>query len=307
MTLENYLIELAEPDATVKAAGLLRLSGLLPEEQALLRQRWEAIGAERRREVVSKLVELGEENVELDFLPVFCHCLGDSDAVVRERAVSGLWESDDRSTITLLVERLAQDTDVSVRAAAGIALGRFATLAENGKLLSRDGQRVGDALLCALRNPQEDLEVRRRAMESVAAFGSPEVKEWVRWGYKSDDPKLRQSSVFAMGRSADSGWKSVILQELKSPDAAMRYEAANACRELGEEEVVPHLASLLTDQDLQVQLSAIQALGAIGGEHALKLLRHCARSSDDTVRQAAETVLEMMELEDDSLSFKSRT
>ncbi len=307
MTLEEYLMELAEADTTVKAAGLLRLSGLLPEEQAQLSQRWGAIGAERRREVVSKLLEMSEENVELDFLSVFCHCLSDSDAVVRERAVTGLWESDDRSTITLLIERLAEDTDVSVRAAAAMSIGRFATLAENGKLLSRDGQRVGDALLCALKDPQEELEVRRRALESVAAFGSPEVKEWVRWGYSSDDPKLRQSALFAMGRSADIGWKSVILQELKSADAAMRYEAANACRELGEEELAPHLASLLSDQDIQVQLSAIQALAVIGGDHAQKLLRHCARSSDDAVREAAEAALEMMAMEDDVLSFKSRT
>ena len=306
MPIEDYLTELAELDADVKAVDLMGLSGLLPEEQDLFREGWEAITVERRREIVSKLVDLAEENVEMDFLPVFCHCLRDSDAAVRERAVSGLWESDDRSTITPLIERLSDDTDVSVRAAAAMVLGRAASLAGDGKLLPRDAQRVGEALLVTLHNSEEELDVRRRALESVAVFDLPEVREWVHWGYDSDDPKLRQSSVFAMGRTASGEWLSVIALELESPEPTMRYEAANACAEMGEEEMVPHLAPLLNDYDHQVQIAAIQALGAIGSDDAQKLLRLCARSSDDLVREAAETAFEAIEMEDDTVSFKSR-
>jgi HEAT repeat protein len=304
--MESHLIELAEPDAVVKTVGLMSLSGLLPEEQDLFREGWEAIVVERRREIVSKLVGLAEENVEMDFLPVFFHCLRDSDAAVRERAVSGLWESDDRSTITPLIELLSDDTDVSVRAAAAIVLGRAASLAGDGKLLPRDTQRISEALMATLHNSEEELDVRRRALESVAVFDLPEVREWVHWGYGSDDLKLRQSSVFAMGRTASREWLSVIAQELKSPEPAMRYEAANGCAEMGEEAMVPHLAPLLNDHDHQVQIAAIQALGAIGSDDAQKLLRLRTRSSDDLIRAAAEEALEAIEMEDDTVSFKSR-
>ena len=126
------------------------------------------------------------------------------------------------------------------------------------------------------------------------------------WGYRSEDSGLRQSALCAMGRSFDSLWLPLILREMRNGDPAMRYEAANACREIGDDEAVPHLATLVDDDDPQVQLSAIQALGSIGGAHAKKLLRLYARSSasDDNVREAAEVALEMTELEEMPIRFR---
>lgn len=304
-SLGEYLQELSDPSRALKASDLLRLSGLEAEEQAGLQGSWASIGTERRREIVSRLVDMAEDNVELDFDAFFRHCLQDADPVVRERSLSGLWETDDRSVIPLFIACLEKDTDMSVRAAAATALGRFASIAESGKVSPRDSERIYQALMCCLRdNPEEPLEVRRRALEAAGAFNSGEVKELVRLGYQSSELSLRQSALFAMGRSADTSWLPVILQELKSPEPAMRYEAANASRELGEEAAVPHLAPLTQDEDLQVQLSAIQALGGIGGSRAGNVLKRCARSPDDAVREAAEEALQMIEMEEDPLDYR---
>jgi HEAT repeat protein len=248
---------------------------------------------------------MGDDSADLDFYTFFCFCIDDSDARVRERAIVGLWECEDRALIPVLIKRLAHDSDEAVRATAAMVLGRFAVLAQQGKLLAKDSERVYRALLEATRRTDEGLEVRRRALESIGAFQSQEVKELLVWGYNSPEAALRQSALCAMGRNCDSTWLPIIVGEMESTNPAIRYEAANACREMGEEAAVPHLAVLVEDEDLEVQLSAIQALGAIGGAKAKRLLRHYGRTAhDETVREAIDLALAVVSEEDQPLRFK---
>ncbi len=79
----------------------------------------------------------------------------------------------------------------------------------------------------------------------------------------------------------------------------MRFEAVNACGALGEEETVPNLIPLLEDDDPQVQLSVVQALGAIGGSLARRALLKCAKSGDDALEKSARQVLELVSFNDD--------
>ena len=86
----------------------------------------------------------------------------------------------------------------------------------------------------------------------------------------------------------------------------MRYEAASACAELGEEKAVPYLVPLIRDDEHQVQLAAIRALGAIGGPLAERAIRQCLRSDDEALQEAAEEALHHLEIEHDPMSFKSQ-
>ena len=88
----------------------------------------------------------------------------------------------------------------------------------------------------ALHNDNELLEVRRRALESVAPFNSPDVNEFVHWAYDSDDLDLKCSSICAMGKTGEPEWLTVLFRELQNPNPPIRYEAANACGEMLEEE-----------------------------------------------------------------------
>ncbi|MBI2872745.1 MAG: HEAT repeat domain-containing protein [Chloroflexi bacterium] len=305
MVLEKFLKELADGAKPPKYADLLKLSGLAPEELEPFRRVWSAtLPVELKRDILARLVELSEENVDADFAAVFRHCLADPDQGVREKAVLGLWECDDRTLIAPLIDLLCHDASEAVRAAAAMTLGKFAYLAETGKILARDGARICEALVGVIERNNESLEVRRRALEAVGYFSSPKVSELVRGAYESGHAKLRHSAVYAMGRNCDPQWLPVILQELRSQDPLMRYEAASACREMGEEDAVPHLVPLTQDEDSQVQLAAITALGVIGGGLAKKALLRCARSPDDVVREAAEVALEAAEMEDGPVAFK---
>jgi HEAT repeat protein len=306
LTLEKYLKELADPGKPVQTAELVRLSGLLPEEVELVQGIWPSIPPQRRYQIASQMVELAEDNVDMDFTAFFKLCLKDSNEDVRERAVSGLWESDERALMGIFIKMLQGDESERVRAAAAEALGKFAELAQDDKLLAKDRDRLKEALLQAIRDLHQPLEVRRRAVEAIAPFNHAEVKALVEEAYHSHEPKMRYSAVYAMGRSADPQWLSVIVKELTSDDGAMRYEAASASGTLGEDVAVPHLLPILRDDDVEVRQAAVRALGAIGGPRARNALLGCLKSSDEILREAARDALEYLEMNEDPLSFKYR-
>ena len=58
---------------------------------------------------------------------------------------------------------MRDDPSDKVRAAAAMAMSKFAVLAQSGKILAKDGDRIKESLTAAIRNPNETQEVRRRA------------------------------------------------------------------------------------------------------------------------------------------------
>ncbi len=294
MSLQDYLEELKDPGKPLATAKLATLSDLTPEEEAELDREWPDIDVERRWQIVARLDDLLEDNLELDFDAVFRLCLADSDSMVRARAVGGLQASEDRRLIEPLAGLLREDEDAAVRAAAAGALGRFAMLAELGKLPEGDAARVEEALLAAFDGEGEDLAVRCRALEAISPLENPRVEEMIRQAYRSDCLELQVSAVYAMGRSCHPGWLPVLLKELHSPNPQLRYEAVRACAEHEAEEAVHHLVELARDGDAEVQTSAILALGEIGGEEAKEALARYLESESEAVREAAQEALDEM-------------
>lgn len=295
MSLEQYLESLADDDRPLRNADLMQLSDLTSEDLSLVASVWRDIDAERRRDVLVRLIDLSEENLEAEFSDLFRHCLGDDSPEVRAKAIEGLWECDERTLVTPLIALLGQDPSEEVRAAAAMALGKFALLSQTGKLLRKDGDRIKQSLMRTVLDGDETLSVRRRAMEAVAPFNTDDVQRVIQDAYSSPVRGMRCSAVYAMGKSCDSRWLPTILAELQNTDAAMRYEASNACGELGEEPAVPHLIPLFEDDDHQTQISAITAVGNIGGTLARKALIRCIKSADDVASEAAQEALDNLD------------
>jgi HEAT repeat protein len=149
----------------------------------------------------------------------------------------------------------------------------------------------------------EELEVRRRAVEAVAGLPGPGVEELIRDAYESGEAELKQSSIYAMGRSSNPAWLPTVLREMDDRSPPIRYEAANAAGLLGDETVAPHLISLLRDDDMSVQLAAISSLGSVGGALAGQALRKCLESDDEAIEEAADEALREIEFDDDPLSL----
>ena len=307
MTLDNYFSELTDPETVIKHSGLLQLSGLAGPEIIELLGMWSTIQTERRREIVDRMIELVEDNLDLDFASVFRACLRDKDDQVRAKAARGLEDSDDRTIIRPLIDLLLKDDSLEVRASAAVSLGKFAVMAQDGKVLKRDGERIRVALMEVIDRDDESLETRRRAIESVASFNSPQVEQIIKEAYDDGNPELKQSAIYAMGQSSDSAWMPLVIQETQSSDPAIRYEAATACGNLGEEDTVPHVIALLNDDDSLVQLASVRALGAIGGSLSKRALQQCLLMGDDAIEEAAKNALEEIEFDDDPMGFSAES
>ena len=303
MSLESCLQHISEEGAPLSHPTLMELTDLSREELGRLARAWHKIPPERKQRVIDRLVEMAEDSAELDFSAVFKLCLKDPEEAVRQKAIAGLWEVEDRSLIVSLVELLKSDVSGQVRASAAIALGKFASLAQDRKILTRDGDLVKGTLMKALEDEIEWLEVRRRALESVAPFNTPDINGYIEWAYDSEDLNLKCSAIYAMGKTGEPRWLTLLFRESQNASPSIRYEAANACGDINEEEAVPHLIPLLNDDDLQVQLATIDALGTIGGSLAKRALRRCLKNGDPALEEAAKAALESVQATEDPLGF----
>ncbi len=284
-------------------SSLAELSDLRPAGLAYLEKVWLQIALKRRRQIVSRLAELAEDDVQLSFNAIFKMLLADPDEEVRTSAIGGLWENEEPSLIEPLIGLLQEDNAAKVRAAAATALGRFALLAEHGRLRPETADRVRQALLAALADDGLPAELKRRVLEAASPLSLPQVKEAIRAAYEAVNPSLRVGAVYAMGKNYDPAWLPTLLEEVSSSSAEMRYEAATACGELEEEAAVPCLIKLSDDTDTEVQLAAIQALGKIGGDRARKCLESLADHPRESVRQVAGDAIATLDEMAGPLSF----
>jgi len=302
--IEKTIADLGNNDSPLLTSQLVDLSNLNSDEVRFFEQVWTAIESKRRRQIVHRLVELTEDNFELNFDSIFKDCLKDQDAEVRSKAIEGLWESEETSLINPLINLLEQDSSEKVQAAAATALGKFAMLAEHKKLRSSYTFKVCQALLTVIGDKSKPIEVRCRALEASAPLSLPQVKKAIMEAYQSHNPRIRISSIYAMGKNYDHSWLPILLRELANADAEIRYEAVGACSELGEEEAIPYFIELTNDPDAEVQIVAIQALGKIGGSEAKKCLEQCLDNPIKVVQQAAEQALDGLEATEDPFLYQ---
>lgn len=262
-----------------------------------------AIPQDRRREIVRKMTELCENELDLDFISAFLACLLDADDQVRVQAIHGLENSDDRTIIRPLLDRLLTDDSVNVRATAAASLGKFGALAQEGKIMNRDAERIRIALLSVINRSNETIEPQRRAIESVATFDCAEVEETIQKAYDDGNSQLKQSAIYAMGQSSNEKWLSIVIRDTQDPDPAIRYEAVGACGNLGNDDTSPHIVALLNDEDSLVQIASAQALGVIGGSLAKRALEQCLLTGDDVLEEAAKAALKNLEFDEDPLGL----
>ena len=278
---------------TIADQDIAALSDLSVADARALATAWPLFPESVRVDAVRRAVGLTEEHVHYAFGRLFRCALADDSAVVRQLAIAGLWEDERSDLLPILNERLQADESPDVRAEAAQGLSRFADRAAAAELASEASERLYHALLGAARDEGEALIVRRRSLESVAAFGRRgDVAELIQSAYEDDDAALQASALYAMGRSLDRRWLRTVLDEFESPDAEFRYEAARASGQIGDAEAVTGLGSLAQDEDTEVRHAAIQALGSIGGPGATRTLRALQTSASPVDREVIEEALD---------------
>ncbi len=299
MLVKDIINEMADTNKVLVNSHLADLSQLTPTDIKDYAQVWKTIELKRRREIITRLIELTTDSVELNFDSIFKSCLNDPDADVRSEAINGLWENEDPTLISSFIDLLNTDPSEKVQVSAVMALGRFALMAELGSISPRYGNLVGYVLLAANNDTSKTIEIRRRALEAVATLSTQQVKTAIKIAYESRDERLAISAIYAMGRNCDPNWLPILIKELNSSDAEMRYEAVCACGQIGDEDTVQYLLPIANDTDIDVRLAVIQTLGKIGGNEAKEYLQKNANDPNEAVREEIEQALNEISIQDD--------
>ena len=302
----QQLTHLGDGDGATTPGDAALFSDLDRAKLAEVRRVWPTLPVETRRRLVTNMAELGEEQVEYNFSRALKVALHDADPQVRVGAIEGLWEDEGEDFLAFLHEKAIHDPDERVREAAARALAPFGRLAVQDELGERLAASLYDRLLAIARGA-DAVEIRRRALEALAVWtGDAEVTRQIERAYASPDERLRMSALYAMGRNLDERWLDPILEEMESKSAGMRYEATKASGELADRRAVPRLIERLGDDDREVQLAAIGALGQIGGSASINILKRLAVSKDDAVREAAEEALDEAAFMSDPIGLGGR-
>ena len=292
LPVQEIIASLVDEEQPLSSSDLVLLSNLEPEALGLFQTVWPSIIVGQRRKSVRRLVELAEDHLALDYENIFRTCLSDHDSEVRSKAIEGLWEIEEPCLVNILIDMMESDASEKVRSSAATALGKFTIMAIEQKLRPEYTQKIYRSMINALNDINQPVEVKRRALETLSPIDSPEVKTFIEEAYQSDDPKIRASAIYSMGRNCDPLWLPLLLREANNYDNEIRYEVAVALGELGEKESVPCLINLATDPDIEVKLAAIRSLGHTGDTGAKDFLKKFRNESSDTLKQAAEEALQ---------------
>ncbi len=274
---------------------LQHLSGLLSHESQRFRAAWKDIGLEARRDLMRRLLELAEDDFAMDFSAIFRIGIEDEDAFVRAIAITGLDEVDDPRLVRKFSRLLRHDSSSLVRTAAARGLARFVLLGELQKINSSPFQAAMSALIESYNDPDEELQVRRSAVEAMAYTETRNVPEMIKEAYANQNKEMRISAILAMGRSADARWAETVISELQNPMPEMRFEAIRACGELQLREAVEDIIDLTEDVDLEIKTMSLWSLGQIGGRKARRTLESHINAEEEAVREAAQAALNELE------------
>lgn len=272
---------------------LARFSDLSRDSARTFQREWTALPESTRVAVVRRLDELSEERVELNFCRALRVALDDPSPVVRQLAITGLWEDDSADLRERLRGMLRDDASPDVRSEAASALGRFAESASVETLPGDAAADLRSDLVRTVRSSASSYAEQRRALESLGPFAAdPAVAEAIVEAFESDDHGLQCSAVRAMGESRESRWLPRILQELQSGEPELRFEAARAAGLLGAADALPLLLEAARDDDAEVRHTAINAIGQIGGRGAERALERLAADAGEADLELIDAALE---------------
>jgi len=296
---------LLDNEAPFPAAMTYYFSDIPKEDLDLLANVWLEVWVERRRGLLEDMENLAEGDTLLYFDPMAIMCLKDEDPVARATAIRLLWQSQEEDLVPLFLALLKEDPEAIVRAAAATALGMFVYLGELEEIKASTYQVVLESLIQAHLDSPDTL-VRRRALEALGYAGHPEVTDFIRRAYDSNNEDWLQSALFAMGRSCDNRWTDSVLSMFDHPDNVVRYEAIRAAGELeikAARELIIDLLEEGTDDD-DIYYAAIWSLSKIGGEGVRSLIEIAMEGTEDMVEiQFLEEALENLEFTEQINTF----
>src|SRR5215212_6296774 len=260
--------DLETRQAAAVALGRIGTPSAVPALVALLED-----NAELASVAASTLAKIGDRRAFEPLLGI----LGHPSAAVRQAAIGAL-NSLGHPELSMRVGTLLQAADPYVRESAVKIVGYFGYPEYIHVMLER------------CHDPDD--RVRRAAIEHLPFFEHPSALSALADGLHDQTPLVRIAAARAFAHVEDAQAVSLLMGALQDQDVWVRYYAVRSLGHQKAAEAVDALEQLARmDAAQQVRIAALDALGQIGGQHALAALAPFAAHEDLELARAAISAL----------------
>ncbi len=287
---------LLNDDADFPAHYLPAFSDMESHDLTQLLSVWNQITPERKVRLFENLEILNDSDTLVDLHQIASLALTDPSAAVRASGIRMLRDYDNEKHVPQLIELLQNDIDLSVRAHAAAALGKFIYLGEIEEISTAVTENIVTVLLAVIRSSENEL-VRQKALESLGYSSHKDVNSIISNSFQSTDKSWLASALVAMGRSADETWASQVLSMLAHPDFRIQREAIRAAGELEIKIARNLLLKLMQDSepDEDMWIESVWALSKIGGGKVRSVFEKLLKNADteeegDFLREALDNL-----------------
>ena len=225
--------------------------------------------SELRIDAAHSLAKLGDESA----LEGLIEMMGDPDAAVRQ-AVVGALNSIGSAQMSSRVQALLTDPNPHVRESAAKIAGYF-------------GYPASAELLIESCN-DEDERVRQAAVEHLPFLEDDRIGPVLTNAIKNDTPRVRAAAARALAQQTDDQSMQALLNALNDADLWVRYFAARSLGSFDRPEVVQKLSEVVDKETYNnVRIAALESLGKIGGDVAVRAIQAYVSASDQDVARVA--------------------
>jgi HEAT repeat protein len=161
-------------------------------------------------------------------------------------------------------------------------------MAAISKLSEMKDERSLKALINEFHEPYEDWKIRIKALDALAASGSPMVTDALIDGLNDSCPAIKWNSAMGLGGYNNSR----TINALDDSTLFIREAAIESLGKIRALKAVPHLGIAVRDSSFAVRLKATLALGRIGDEQSMSFLEWVAQNEKDLfIREEAVSIL----------------